>query len=131
MTVIAKPASSYKARQKAAARARGGLPAAPADSTRDRLDDAACYRVKDRTMFADWHRRAEAIEVCKRCPVTKECLAIRGDAGGVWGGKWFKLYPDRDWRDKYLRTAPGQAPAQPYPDPYKSCPEARPRARRT
>lgn len=64
-------------------------------------EHAACRDADPETFFPDkgfdYDRQvAEALEFCRRCPVTAECLeAGRNEKVGIWGGK-----PPRDRKPK-------------------------------
>jgi WhiB family redox-sensing transcriptional regulator len=63
----------------------------PADSTRRAWrDDALCRETDPEAFYPDRGESAqEALSVCRRCPVTAECLAFalaHDERFGVWGG---------------------------------------------
>jgi WhiB family transcriptional regulator, redox-sensing transcriptional regulator len=65
--------------------------ATPADSTRRAWrDDALCRETDPEAFYPDRGESAqEALSVCRRCPVTAECLAFalaHDERFGVWGG---------------------------------------------
>jgi WhiB family redox-sensing transcriptional regulator len=63
----------------------------PADSTRRAWrDDALCRETDPDAFYPDPGQSAQqALDVCRRCPVTAECLAFalaHDERFGVWGG---------------------------------------------
>lgn len=63
------------------------MPATHGGTTGD-LSRAACAPADPHLFTATTPTQArQALTYCRRCPVTRECLKLRGRLDGVWGGR--------------------------------------------